>query len=62
VDANGSSSHSIQMESLRECGWRQIVRTLLCALPVIKDLDVFDDFFASMSAARELAMIDKFIF
>jgi hypothetical protein len=50
------------MESLRECGWRQIVRTLLCALPVIKDLDVFDDFFASMSAARELAMIDKFIF
>jgi hypothetical protein len=56
VDGNGLSSYFTQMESLRESGWRQIVQTLLCALPVIKDLDVFRDFFLGLIAGHELAV------
>jgi hypothetical protein len=56
------SSDFIQLESLRESGRRLIVQTLLCALPVIKDLDVFRDFLLSLMAGHELAMIDKLIF
>ncbi len=61
MDVNGLSSDFTQMESLRESGRQQMVQTLLCALPVIKDLDVFRDFFAGLIAGRELAMIDEFI-
>jgi len=62
VNANGLSSDFAQIESLREGGRRQIVQTRLGALPVIKDLDVFRDFFLRRIASHELAMIDEFIF
>jgi hypothetical protein len=50
------------MESLRESGRRQIVQMLLWALPVIKDLDAFRNFFLGLTAGHEFAMIDEFIF
>jgi hypothetical protein len=54
VDANGLSSDFTQMESLRESSRRQIIQTLLCALPIRKDLDVFRDFFAGLIGVANL--------
>jgi len=39
-----------------------VAQTLLSALPVVEDFDVFGNLVAGLVAGRELAMIDEFIF
>jgi hypothetical protein len=46
VDANGLGSDLIQSKTLLGRGRRQIVKTRLCALPVIKDLNGLRKFLA----------------
>ena len=62
MDADGLSSDFVQMESLRESSRRQIVEPLLRSLPVVKDFDVFRDFFVGVCSGCELPMIDELIF
>jgi hypothetical protein len=47
---------------LGEGGRRQIAKTGLLSLPVVKDLDIFGDGLSSLSACREPAVMHEFVF
>ena len=59
MEANALSSGTIQIESLRKCGRRQVVQTGLRALPVVKHFDVLADSESGLLACSESPMVDQ---
>jgi hypothetical protein len=62
VESNGLSGELGFIELLVKCSRREIGKTCLLALPVIKDLDIFSDGLSGLSACGEALVMQEFVF
>jgi hypothetical protein len=62
VESHGLSRELRFIEALCEGSGRQVAKTRLFALPVIKDLDVFADGLSGLGACREPVVVHEFVF
>ena len=61
MESNSLGCELHLVKSLGEGGRRQIAKTGLLSLPVVKDLDVLYDGLSSLSACREPAVMHEFV-